>query len=147
MKRTSEEYSCPSAQPDSRDARVFGIVGGSVGEPRVSYLEKGVDVLPDVLETIDVSPTRVFRFSAKCENAMCGQFRDGGCRLGKDIVRGVEPVAEQLPACTIRGTCRWFAENGREVCLRCARVVTTVFRADTTLGPILNAEPANHGPA
>lgn len=141
MSRQPADYSCPSAQPDTPNARVFGVVLGDVHEPRVAYLEKGVAVTPEMLDAAGaVSPTRILRFSGTCANSACGQFKNGGCRLGKDILKNLEPVVDRIPPCTIRATCRWFAENGPEVCLRCARVTTSVHASDATLTPIAEIE-------
>jgi hypothetical protein len=144
MKRETTDYTCPSAQPDSPDARVFGVVLGGVEEPRVAYLEKGVALSGEAIGAIaDVSPTRVLRFAGKCANGACAQFRNGGCSLGTNIRHNLAPVADRIPACTIRATCRWFAENGPEVCLRCSRVVTSVLDGDPVLAPFgLPAAPA-----
>lgn len=142
MTDQATQYSCPSAQPDSEDARVFGVVLGEVDEPRVAYLEKGVAVSQEMLDGVEgVLPTRVFRFAGKCVNGACAQFKNGGCRLGGDVLTGLAPVNERIPACTIRATCRWYAENGPDVCLRCARVVTSVG-ADAVLTPIAVAVPS-----
>lgn len=133
-------YSCPSAPPDAEGARVFGVVLGDAENPRVAYLEKRVLVPPQTLDALDgVSPTRVFRFSGKCVEGACAQFKDGACRLGQQVLRRLGPAADQTPACTVRATCRWFAENGAEVCLRCPRVVTTAID-DPVLRPL--GEPA-----
>lgn len=141
MAHQPTDYSCPSAQPDMPDARVFGVVLGDVAEPRVAYLEKGVAVTPEMLErTGGVSPTRVLRFAGACANSACGQFKDGGCRLGKDILKELAPAVDRVPPCTIRATCRWFAENGPDICLRCARVVTSVHESDEALAPIARIE-------
>ena len=141
MPDRTDTYSCPSAQPDTPEARVFGVVLGDVDEPRVAYLEKGVTVAPETLEALGgVAPTRVLRFAGTCANGACGQFKDGGCRLGKDILARLAPATDRIPACTIRATCRWFAENGPPVCLRCARVVTTVHDSDTVLAPVAAIE-------
>jgi hypothetical protein len=34
------------------------------------------------------------------------------------------PVVDQLPPCTIRGRCRWFRQEGKDICLRCPQVAT-----------------------
>lgn len=137
---SEQAYSCPSSQPSVEGARIFGIVGGTVDRPHVSYLEKGVEVTPDLIEQVgDIDPKRVFRFSGQCKNDACGQFRSGHCRLGQDIVRMLTPVVDQLPACTIRATCRWYAENGRDACLRCPQVVTTTTRHDSELQEVVRA--------
>ncbi|MBL8345292.1 MAG: hypothetical protein JNN03_07610 [Rubrivivax sp.] len=38
----------------------------------------------------------------------------------------LEPVVDHLPPCLLRATCRWRAERGPEVCLRCPQVATMV---------------------
>jgi hypothetical protein len=138
MPREDLDFSCPSAPPDSEDAKVFGVVLGDIDEPRVAYLERGTSVPEDLIANASdvVSLTRIFRFSGKCVNGACAQFKDGQCRLGADVAAKMDAVTDRIPACTIRATCRWFAENGPEVCLRCPRVVTTVFRDDKTLAHI-----------
>ena len=42
------------------------------------------------------------------------------------LVQNLAPVVSDLPSCQIRDTCRWFAEEGGEACLRCPQVVTLV---------------------
>lgn len=118
-------YSCPSAQPDMREARVFGLLSGTAAEPRVAYLKQEA-VIPaaDVPPTPGLEPIEVFRFAARCEEGRCAQYADGRCSLGQRLVAGVDAVVDTLPSCTIRNTCRWYAEQGRPACLRCPQVVT-----------------------
>lgn len=121
------ELSCPSAQPDMQDARIFGVIAGTPAEPRVAYLKKKAQVTPEMLgELGDVDPTRVFRYAARCENGRCAQYEDGRCSLAQRIVRHLAPVVAELPSCQIRDTCRWFAEESGAACLRCPQVVTLV---------------------
>lgn len=148
MTRDDKDYTCPSAQPDSPDARIFGVVLGDVDEPRVAYLEKGVEVSAETLEAVaHVAPTRVLRFAGKCANGACAQFRNGGCSLGTNILRKLDAVTDKIPACTIRATCRWFAENGPEVCLRCSQVVTTVREDNAALRPLALGQAPAPAPA
>jgi hypothetical protein len=110
-----------------QQARVFGVISGTPGEPRIAYLkaEAVIDVaaLPD---TGALAVTEVFRFAARCEEDRCSQFEDGRCSLGHRIVHGVDAVVDALPSCTIRDTCRWYAEQGRPACLRCPQVITLI---------------------
>ena len=139
MSSKPTDYTCPSASPDMADARVLGVVLGDEHEPRVAYLEKGVAVPPEALNPIEgVSPTRVLRFAGKCLSSGCAQFQEGRCRLGRDILASVDPAPDRVPDCSIRPTCRWFAENGAEVCKRCARIMTTVTRGEPKLLEIAN---------
>lgn len=135
---TEEEFiACPSSKIDSEGARIFGVVLGEVDAPIVSYLEKNVQVDDALLESLgDVSPTRVFRITGKCVNSQCQQFVNGMCRLGKDVLSNLPKATEEIPACTIRADCRWYKENGKEVCFRCAHVVTTTLINDRLMGGI-----------
>lgn len=134
MPDTDDQRTCPSAQPHLPDARVIGVVLGGDAGPRVSYLERDVTVSAEDLGMLgDVRPTRVLRFAAKCQSGSCAQFRDGACRLGRDVAAMIGQADAAPPACSIRRTCRWFAENGPSVCLRCSRVVTDPTAADAVL--------------
>ena len=76
--------SCPSAQPDMVDAHPFGIVSGTVQEPRVAYLKRDAEVTPEMMAELgDLDPTRILRFSARCESSRCAQFEGGRCGLGE----------------------------------------------------------------
>jgi len=138
-------YSCPSAQPDMQQARVIGVLGGSAAEPRIAYLAKEV-VIPaaEVPATPGVDPVEAFRFAARCEGHRCAQHvageKGGRCGLGARIVDQLEPVVASLPPCTIRATCRWYAEQGRDACVRCPQVVTLIPRDGSRLSRA--AQPA-----
>ena len=109
------------------DAHVFGVVAGSVEEPRVAYLKRSAEVTPDMIGGLgDLDPTHVFRFSARCESGRCAQFADGRCSLASRIADQLPAVVDALPSCQIRATCRWHREIGDSVCLRCPQVMTLV---------------------
>jgi hypothetical protein len=124
MKPTTEQYSCPSAQTDMPEARVFGIVRGSVDQPEVSYLKSEAHVSIKEVEKLGVNPNLVVRIAAHCDGARCGNYDGGKCGLGNRIVVELTPVVDVPPPCQIRPDCRWFAENSYAACLRCPQVVT-----------------------
>ncbi|WP_293679289.1 hypothetical protein [uncultured Phenylobacterium sp.] len=127
MSADEDRLSCPSAQPDMQDARIFGVIAGTPDEPRVAYLKKKAQVTPEMLEQLDgLDPTRVFRYAARCENGRCAQYEGGRCSLAQRIVTQLSPVVSDLPSCQIRDTCRWFVEEAGAACLRCPQVVTRV---------------------
>jgi hypothetical protein len=127
MDDADRPLSCPSAQPDMVDGHAFGIVSGTAEEPRIAYLKQGAEVTPAMMAELgDLDPTRVFRFSARCESVNCAQFEGGQCGLGKRIAALLPPVVSALPSCQIRATCRWYEENGDSICFRCPQVVTVV---------------------
>jgi hypothetical protein len=142
---TLSPFSCPSAQPDMLDARVIGVLGGSAAEPRIAYLaQEAVIPAADMPPTLSVDPVEAFRFAARCEDHRCAQHVDGAeggrCGLGARIVAQLDPVVASLPSCTIRASCRWYAEQGREACLRCPQVVTLIPRDGSRLSRA--AQPA-----
>ena len=133
---TAPGLTCPSAQPDMADAKVFGVLDGTPDEPRISYLRSDAKVGADVIADLQVDPVSVFRFSAQCETSRCAQFDGHACGLGKRIVDGLSPVVDALPPCQVRATCRWYAENGSAACLRCPQVVTLVRRDGSRLSRV-----------
>ncbi len=119
------QLDCPSAPFDHPEAKLLGVVLEDEGTPQVAYTDKGAS-LPDDFdaEELGIDPGHSLRFSAPCANSGCGQWRGGGCGLGKAILEQLQPVVDVVPACTLRATCRWFAENGTQSCLRCPQVTT-----------------------
>ncbi|MGH8308995.1 MAG: hypothetical protein ACRETX_04285 [Steroidobacteraceae bacterium] len=66
----------------------------------------------------------MFRFAAKCEERRCSHFDGAHCTLAARIRQSLMPVVDRLPPCTVRPTCRWYAEQGGSICLRCPQIVT-----------------------
>jgi hypothetical protein len=116
---------CPSSSADAPEAAVIGVVLGSVDEPRVRTLEHPVPVSDEILDsTAPLPPTRVLRISAVCQQDECRHFSGDRCAFASKVVRLLPEVTGTLPACGIRGRCRWFAQEGAAACLRCPQVVT-----------------------
>jgi hypothetical protein len=116
---------CPSARPDLPDSVAFGVVGGTVEQPRVAWLEKPVPVTDDLLAlTRPVPPAQVLRFAAACQEKACSHFDGTDCRLATRLVRMIAPVVENLPTCHIRPDCRWFRQEGAAACRVCPQIVT-----------------------
>ena len=129
LKGTSDVPLCPSAQPDSDGSVAFGIVNGTVEQPEVRYLTEPQPVTSELLSlSKPVRPTEVFRFAAPCAQHRCEHFDGDRCRLVKRIVDRLRAGTDRLPPCRIRPRCRWWREQGREACMRCPRIVTTVHR-------------------
>jgi len=118
---------CPSAQPGIAGGVAFGVVGGTLEQPRVSWLERPVPITDDLLGlTAPVDPTEVLRIAAPCQEACC-HFDGKDCRLVARLVQILPAVNDALPACRIRPDCRWFLQEGRVACQRCPQVVTCVL--------------------
>jgi len=107
------------------DARIFGVRSGTSDSPRTAYLERGVEVEESVVEDLDgLAPTEVFRYAARCEEKACSHFNGSRCTLAQRLRVALKPVTKTLPPCSVRDTCRWYAEEGAEICFRCPQVVT-----------------------
>lgn len=131
------QYACPSAQPDMPEARAIGLISGGPEAPRVAYLKADAVIDAASLPHLDgLQAAEVFRLAARCEEGRCAQYGDGRCTLARRLVDGLDPVVSRLPSCTIRDTCRWFAEQGRAACVRCPQVVTFIPRGTDRLSRV-----------
>ncbi len=118
---------CPSSQPTIAGARVFGVVSRADADVRVAYLDQAVPVTPALLRrTGPVEPTKVLRIAAPCETTACPHFEGERCTLATKVAEVLPAAVDTLAPCPVRRTCRWFAQEGREICRRCAGVATTV---------------------
>lgn len=116
---------CPSARAELADSTVFGVVTGTVEEPRVTYLNQSQPVTGELIALSgSVTPTEVFRISAPCVGNGCHHFDGTNCRLATRIVQQLPTVAEELPPCPIRRDCRWWRQEGKAACMRCPQVIT-----------------------
>ncbi len=119
---------CPSGQPDGEGAIAFGVIVGTVESPRLLHFATPLPVTTELLASAEpVTPTEVFRFASTCEEKACVHFEGTRCRLAERIVEGFDAVAEALPPCQIRASCRWWQQEGQNACMRCPQVVTQNF--------------------
>lgn len=135
---------CPSAQPGQGEARVLGLVVPTPEGDRVAYLNADLPASPDLLGRVPPPLVgAVLRLSARCEASRCLHYEGGACHLARRVAARLAPVTDRLPPCTIRRTCRWHAQEGPAVCLRCPQVTTSV-RGDEPLAAVAlpPAEPA-----
>ncbi len=120
---------CPSAQPEMAGSIVFGIVGGTVEEPRLGYLDEPQPVTEDLLALSGpVKPTEVFRFAAPCAGSSCRHFDGADCTLAKKTARLLPAVVDRLPPCRLHPKCRWWRQEGKAACMRCPMIVTEDYR-------------------
>lgn len=116
---------CPSARPELADSVVFGVVSGTVTEPRVTYLKKPLPITDELLAKVSpVTPGEVFRTAAPCVESGCKHFDGEDCRLAIRIVDNFSTVLEELPPCSIRRDCRWWQQEGKAACMRCPQLIT-----------------------
>ncbi len=128
---------CPSAQPDMDNARPLGVLTGHPGEVRIAFFKRDALAGFDWREKFaGPESTHVLRFAAKCEHGKCGHYKDGRCSLGERVRDRLPAVVDVLPPCLIRSTCRWHAEQGDDVCLRCPQVATMVPASERAVAEV-----------
>lgn len=116
---------CPSARPELADSVVFGILNGTVEEPRVTYLKQPQLVTDELIaQASPVTPTEIFRIAAPCATSACQHFDGKNCRIAQRTVEHLLTVVEELPACSIRASCRWWQQEGKAACMRCPQIIT-----------------------
>ncbi|MEH1764918.1 MAG: nitrogen fixation protein [Nostoc sp.] len=116
---------CPSARPESVDSFIFGIVSGTVTEPRVTYLKQPLPITNELIaKASPITPTEIFRMATACAAKACLHFDGQDCRLAKQIAEKLPAVTEELPPCSIRRDCRWWQQEGKAACMRCPQVIT-----------------------
>jgi hypothetical protein len=122
---TDKTTLCPSARPESKDSVVFGIISGTVADPRVAYLKQPQSITEELIAKANpVTPTEIFRLAAPCITQGCQHFDGQDCRLATRIVEKLPTVTTELPACSIRRDCRWWQQEGKIACMRCPQVIT-----------------------
>ncbi|NEP44872.1 MAG: nitrogen fixation protein [Okeania sp. SIO2H7] len=138
-----KKHSCPSSIPDLPNSIVFGVVEGTVTAPRVTYLSEPQPATAKLLaQSHPVAPTEVFRFAASCIERGCQHFQESKCQLARRIVDRLPEVTVNLPPCSLRQHCRWWAEEGKAVCLRCPQIVRTNYSVYGTIEQVI--KPQNH---
>lgn len=126
---TDQMTLCPSARPELADSIVFGVIGGTVTEPRVAYLKQPLPVTDELTAKVHpVTPAEVFRTAAPCAAKGCQHFDGQDCRLAMRVVQKLPAVVAQLPPCSIRRDCRWWQQEGKAACMRCPQVITDHYK-------------------
>jgi hypothetical protein len=121
---------CPSARPEPENSVVFGIISGTVTEPRVAYLQQPQPVTDELIaKASPVTPAEIFRTAAPCATKSCQHFDGKDCRLATRIVEKFSAITEELPPCSIRRDCRWWQQEGKAACMRCPQVITDNYNA------------------
>jgi len=120
-----ESCTCPSSTCHE-DALLFGIVGP---DGRVGYVRPALPVDSSFLDVVSATgghPEQRFRFAGPCVEGRCAQWGNGRCAaIDIALSAGIAVDGEAgLPACGIRGSCRWFRQSGATACKVCPLVIT-----------------------
>lgn len=130
--KTEQKATCPSAAP-REGAVLLGIVkrNGEVG-----LLGEHMEVDNHFLQTAREGREleQRFRFASPCITSGCANWSGGHCMV-PDIARKLALVqaAEtgELPACSIRSSCRWYMQEGARACRLCPKIITGYAALET----------------
>jgi hypothetical protein len=117
---------CPSSV--CREGAV--LIGIVMPDGRIGYSAEQVKVDADFVETARQGrqPEKRFRFAGTCVKSGCGQWTGSRCGVIDHVAEEFKDVAVmELPQCSIRDSCRWFAQLGAEACGVCPLVVTDLI--------------------
>ena len=131
---------CPSSS--CRDgALLLGIMTGS---GKLAYVDPPVRIDAAFVAQAreQGSPERRFRFAGPCVEDGCPQWTGEGCGIADlvadtPVTDSASPDAESpdprrtLPACSIRRSCRWFAQRGAAACTACPLIVADMGGTET----------------
>jgi hypothetical protein len=117
---------CPSSRA-STEARLLGI----------RNTEGMISILPVPLETGDgfleqlpegVIAEQQFRFVGKCHESGCRQWTKKGCGVALRALEFLDQLREEdvLPPCSIRNNCRWYKQEGAQLCRICPYIITEI---------------------
>lgn len=125
-------HACPSA-PATPGSGLLGVLGL---DGKIHNLRTLMPVDKNFLAAVRLrgAPEARMRFTSPCQTSGCSQWTGTRCGVIDRAMKEMEvpgaPLATDLPACTIRGTCRWYAQNGPQACGTCAYIVTDNRQTD-----------------
>lgn len=91
-------------------------------------------------------PEARMRFAQPCVEAKCGHWGGDRCLVIGKMLEFQEQgrlarEGDDLPACSIRSVCRWFAQQGPKACSVCPFVITDLR------GSVSDVEMDSGGPS
>jgi hypothetical protein len=124
---TKRGRTCPSGRCEE-GAVLLGIVGSN---GVVGYVQPALPISDEFVEEARQrgEPERRFRFAQPCLEGGCTQWTENRCGvidrvLSAKDASGDTTVTAGLPECSIRPSCRWFAQAGARACAVCPLVIT-----------------------
>ncbi|MBS1563248.1 MAG: hypothetical protein JST39_02615 [Bacteroidetes bacterium] len=115
-------FLCPSA-PLYPGSKLLGIVKG---DNTVDILEEPLEVDDQFVASANTGKAagQKFRFVNKCLKSGCEQWTGDTCGVIKRVIDAIDEklLQDELPACSIRSSCRWFDQEGAAACKACTMV-------------------------
>jgi hypothetical protein len=123
----------PAICPSGRAVPGAVLLGVVQTDGRVGYITPRMEVDEDWLAIARTGRDleKRYRFATPCARTECEHWR-GRCSVGDAALDLTNRAAsDQLPRCSVRRTCVWYAQSGRAACTACPRVITDVSEART----------------
>lgn len=118
---------CPSARCEP-GATLLGVLGQ---DGRIKHLRSPVRIDEDFVTKAKAQgpPEARMRFAGPCAEGRCQQWTGQACGVVESVLAHLAAAApdlprEDIPPCTIRPTCRWYAQRAETACKACDLVVT-----------------------
>ncbi len=113
-----DKKSCPSA-PFKVGHSVFGIFKGD----HLEFTEGLIKIDEEMVLEVEKAE---YRATMKCVTKGCVNWNGKKCTVPEQMAYFVDPYAQSADYenCSLRPTCRWFAENGRNACKMCPLIKT-----------------------
>ncbi len=126
--RSERALLCPSARCET-GATLLGIVGqqGTIAFIPIKLVVDKAFV--SAATAYARPPEQRFRFANRCMKGGCRHWHGARCHVADMVIEHVKGGGEPLPACSIRESCRWFAQRGALACSVCADVITDMSAA------------------
>jgi hypothetical protein len=84
------------------------------------FLDEPFSVTPGALsEDLAISVQLRLRVAGPCIREACVSWTERGCRWGRAVASIGGDRTDAMVSCSIRPSCRWFAENGETACRVC----------------------------
>ncbi|HEX8161271.1 MAG TPA: hypothetical protein VF538_05330 [Pyrinomonadaceae bacterium] len=120
----AETILCPSATC-REGALLVGIV---MPDGLVAFTSERIVIDEEFVQIArrGASPEKRFRFGGTCVKGACAQWTGDRCGVIDEVLQVVPPRGDlsELPDCSIRAQCRWFAQSGGAACAACPEVIT-----------------------
>ena len=122
-----EKKSCPSSTA-SEGAIILGVINknGTVG-----FISNKTELTAELYQEMRKKgePEKRFRFSNNCVESGCNQWQTGKCSVIQRVLHVNEDLEleAQLPACSIRESCRWYHQEGAKACSFCPYIITDML--------------------
>lgn len=121
--RSVSDKTCPSRCCEEGVA----LLGVMTSSGRLAYLSPPIQADAAFVSKAksEGRPERRYRFSGPCVESSCPQWNGSGCHVVDVAISEVSSAesTSNLPACSIRPSCRWFSQKGRSACAVCPTIV------------------------